>query len=384
MKINKICVKSGIDNIKDYNYLFENKKIGLVTNITGVDKSYNSTVDIINNLYNLEILFAPEHGLRGEYQAGEEVENYIDDITGKTVISLYGDKKVPSNDTLRNIDVLIYDIQDLGIRYYTYIYTMYLCMKACSYNKVKFVILDRINPLGGKLIEGNILDHKYDSFVGILPIPNVYSLTVGELASYINDTENIKCDLNVIPVKGWKRGVTFYETDLPWIPPSPNIPTLDSALIYGGTCLFEGTNVSEGRGTTKPFEIIGAPWIECHKLSKYLNESNNLEAVYFRPVYFIPTFSKYEKELCSGVQIHIKDYEKFLPVKTAINILYAIKKLYPKDFKYNVQSVDFKYNFFNHLTGCDYILNNSLEYVYKRFEEDRKWFKKSIANYILY
>lgn len=384
MKRNKICVKNGIDNIREYNYLFKNKRIGLVTNTTGINKNYKSTVDIINDLYNLEILFSPEHGLRGEMQAGEKVNNYIDKITGKPVISLYGDKKVPSDDEFKKIDILIYDIQDLGIRYYTYIYTMYLCMKACSYNKVKFVILDRINPLGGQLIEGNILDSKYNSFVGMLPIPNIYSLTVGELASYINDTENIKCDLNVIPVKGWKRGVTFCETDLPWIPPSPNIPTLDSALIYGGTCLFEGTNVSEGRGTTKPFEIIGAPWIDCNKLSEYLNESNNLTEVYFRPVYFTPTFSKYEKELCRGVQIHIKDYEKFLPVKIAINILYAIKKLYPKEFKYNIQSVDFKYNFFYHLTGCDYILNNSLEYVYKRFEEDRKRFKKSIANYILY
>lgn len=384
MKENKICVKSGIDNIRDYSYLFKNKRIGLVTNITGIDKNYNSTVDIINELYNLEILFAPEHGLRGENQAGEKVNDYIDEITGKPVVSLYGDKKAPSDQDLKKIDVLIYDIQDLGIRYYTYIYTMYLCMKACSVNNIKFVILDRINPLGGQLIEGNILDHKYDSFVGMLSIPNIYGLTVGELANYINDIEEVNCDLKIVPIIGWKRGITFYETDLPWIHPSPNIPTLDSALIYAGTCLFEGTNVSEGRGTTKPFEIIGAPWIDCNKLSKSLNENNDILGVYFRPVYFVPEFSKYEKKLCNGVQIHIKDYKDFLPVRTAINILYTIKKLYPDEFKFDIQSIEFKYNFFNHLAGCDYILNNSLDYIYKKFKHDKEKFEKSIINYILY
>ncbi|SFC90744.1 exo-beta-N-acetylmuramidase NamZ family protein [Clostridium uliginosum] len=383
MEKNKFSVKNGIDNIKEYDNLFKNKVIGLVTNVTGVDKNYNSTVDIINNLYNLKLLFAPEHGLRGECQAGDKVENYIDNVTGKEVISLYGNKNIIIEDKLDDIDILVYDIQDLGVRYYTYIYTMYLCMKACSRKGVEFIILDRINPLGGNLIEGNILESKYNSFIGMLPITNIYGLTVGELAKYIKDKENIDCNLNVVPITGWKRGITVDETDLPWVPTSPNIPTLECALVYGGTCLFEGTNISEGRGTTKPFEMIGAPWIDCNKLSERLN-NKNLPGVYFRPVYFVPTFSKYKEELCEGVQIHIKDHSEFLPLLTAINMLYEIKELYPNYFKYDIHSEGFKYKFFIHLTGCDYILNESLDNVIKKLKYDSNLFRESIKEYILY
>ncbi|MBS6041484.1 MAG: DUF1343 domain-containing protein [Clostridium baratii] len=376
-------VRNGIDNIQEYDYLFMNKRIGLVTNITGLNKNYVSTIDIVNKLYDLKILFSPEHGLRGEYQAGDDIEDYIDKVTNKPVISLYGSKRSPTDEELKNIDILIYDIQDLGIRYYTYIYTMYLCMEACSKNNIKFVILDRINPLGGAFIEGNILENKYSSFVGMLPIPNIYGLTIGELALYINSSKNINCDLEIIKITGWKRGKKINETDLPWIPPSPNIPTLDSALVYGGTCLFEGTNVSEGRGTTKPFEIIGAPWIECNKLSNELNKIGEL-GVYFRPVYFIPKFSKYKDELCSGVQIHIKDYTKFSPVRIALIILYKIKELYPSKFKFHINSKGFKYDFFKHLAGCDYIFKKSLRDVFEKYKQDENEFKKLIAKYRLY
>ena len=241
MNNKRICVKNGVDNLEEYNELLSGKKIGLVTNITGVRKDFKSTVDIINEEYDLRVVFSPEHGLRGEHQAGEVVRDYIDKKTGKLVVSLYGDNKIPTNENLKDIDILIYDIQDLGIRYYTYIYTMYLCMKACSENNITFVVLDRINPLGGLNIEGNILECKYNSFVGMLPITNSYGLTIGELAKYIKDLEELECNLIVVPAKGWKRGIYFNETDLPWIAPSPNIPTLNSALVYGGTCIFEGT-----------------------------------------------------------------------------------------------------------------------------------------------
>lgn len=380
---NKIIINNGIDNIKNYSYLLKNKRLGLVTNVTGLDKHYKSTVDIINENYDLKLIFAPEHGLRGEYQAGEYVENYIDKMTGIEVISLYGEKKAPNSSELEQIDVLIYDIQDLGIRYYTYIYTMYLCMKACSENNIEFVILDRINPLGGTLIEGNILEEKYKSFVGMLPITNTYSLTVGELANYINQKEKIMCNLNIINVTGWRRGITIEETDLPWISPSPNIPTLKSAFIYGGTCLFEGTNLSEGRGTTKPFEIIGAPWINCYELSKKLN-NKNLAGVYFRPIFFIPSMSKYKNELCQGVEIHIINYEGVSPIVIALNILYEVKNLYPEDFSSEIYSKDFKYNFFNHLLGCNDLFKSEIDEVINNWRKDSEIFKEEIKGYLLY
>ena len=383
MNNKRICVKNGIDNLEEYDELLEGKKIGLVTNITGIRKDFKSTVDIINEEYDLRVVFSPEHGLRGEHQAGEVVRDYLDKKTGKLVVSLYGDNKIPTKENLKDIDILIYDIQDLGIRYYTYIYTMYLCMKACSENNITFVILDRINPLGGLNIEGNILECKYNSFVGMLPITNSYGLTIGELAKYIKALEELECNLIVVPVKGWNRGVYFDETDLPWIAPSPNIPTLSSALVYGGTCIFEGTNVSEGRGTTKPFEIIGAPWISGDDLSDRLNRKH-IPGVYFRSIYFVPTFSKYKDEMCEGIQIHVTDIEKFSPIQVALNALYEIKEMYPNHFSNEVSSEGFKYNFFNHLVGCDYVLGDTLDIVLSKFKKDSDMFLKSIEKYFMY
>lgn len=380
-----INVNNGIDNIRNFTEFFMGKKLGLITNVTGVDKKFESTINIINSEFDLRLLFSPEHGIRGEQQAGESVSSYTDSITGKKVISLYGHKKAPIKEELDEIDALVYDIQDIGVRYYTYIYTMYLSMEACAkYNK-EFIVLDRINPLGGNIVEGNILNLKYSSFVGMLEIPNRYALTIGELANFINDSLNINCKLKIVPITNWERGLYQDETDIPWIAPSPNIPTINSAIAYVGTCIFEGTNVSEGRGTTKPFEIIGAPWIDPYKLSKELN-SKDLEGVYFRPVYFRPTFSKHANELCAGVQLHILDRDKFSPLKAGFSLLYVIKEMYKEDFSFNPITEEFNYHFINHLSGTDDIMNPevTLEAFLNKIEKESEEFKVLVDKYKLY
>lgn len=380
-----INVNNGIDNIRNFTEFFMGKKLGLITNVTGIDKKFESTINIINSEFDLRLLFSPEHGIRGEQQAGESVSSYTDSITGKKVISLYGHKKAPIKEELDEIDALVYDIQDIGVRYYTYIYTMYLSMEACAkYNK-EFIVLDRINPLGGNIVEGNILNLKYSSFVGMLEIPNRYALTIGELANFINDSLNINCKLKIVPITNWERGLYQDETDIPWIAPSPNIPTINSAIAYVGTCLFEGTNVSEGRGTTKPFEIIGAPWIDPYKLSEELN-SKDLEGVYFRSVYFRPTFSKYANELCAGVQLHILDRDKFSPLKAGLSLLYVIKEMYKEDFSFNSVTEEFNYHFINHLSGTDDIMNPevTLEAFLNKIEKESEEFKVLVDKYKLY
>ena len=274
----KLVVRLGIDNIADYIALFKGKRVGLVTNQSGINSELKSTIDVLNEKINLTALFAPEHGIRGVAQAGDKVGDEKDIKTGLKVYSLYGKSRKPSKEMLENVDVLIYDMQDVGARFYTYINTMALCMEACAELGIKFVVLDRPNPVSG-VIQGNILDMNYKSFVGMYPIPQRYGLTIGEFAKYVNKTFNVNADLTVIPLKGWTRDMYYQDTGLAtWVLPSPNMPTVDTAIVYTGTCVFEGTNLSEGRGTTRPFELIGAPWIDGLKLAEKLN-SLDLEGV---------------------------------------------------------------------------------------------------------
>lgn len=327
-------VLKGIDNIRQYDKIFENKRLGLITSVSGLDRNFNSSIDVIKERYHLTTLYAPEHGVRGDKAAGQTVETYQDSTTGLTVYSLYReDSKHITKEMLDNVDAVVFDIQDLGVRYYTFISTMIYAMEDCAAYGKEFILLDRPNPLGGTVVEGNILQGEYKSFVGAYPIATRYSLTLGELALMVKDQEKLNCDLSIIPCSGWKRDQLFSETEQIWIMPSLGIPRFETALLYPGTCLVEGTNLSEGRGTACPFEIIGAPYIEAERLVRALRE-RKLPGTAFTAAYFTPTSSKYKDIFCQGIQIHISDIKEYRSYETALILLETIRDSYPKEFTF--------------------------------------------------
>ncbi|MGI6418045.1 MAG: exo-beta-N-acetylmuramidase NamZ domain-containing protein [Thermoguttaceae bacterium] len=315
--------------------LVAGKRVGLITNHTGVDRQMNHAIDLIRKApgTRLTALFAPEHGIRGLVQAGGKVADTVDERSGVRVYSLYGAVHRPTPEMLAEVDVLVYDIQDVGARFYTFISTMGEGMDAAAEKGIPFIVLDRPNPLADIRVEGRVMDMNYKSFVGAYPIPARFGMTPGELAGFYRDRMEKKVDLKVVKMKNWKRSTWYDQTGLAWIPPSPNIPTLTAAIVYPGTCLIEGTNVSEGRGTTTPFEVIGAPWIDGYKLADELRKAN-LPGVLFRPAGFTPTFSKYQGEVCQGVQLHVVDRDRFEPVRTALHLLKALKQLWPDKFQW--------------------------------------------------
>ncbi len=375
----------GIERIDEFKHLFENKRVGLITNPTGIDGNFKSSIDILREKTNLVGLFSPEHGVRASIQAGEHLATYIDEETGITVYSLYGSTRRPSKEILDTLDVMTIDIQDVGSRYYTFIYTMVYCMQECAKNGKKFVVFDRPNPVDCEKVEGNILDLKYRSFVGYYPIPQRHGLTIGELALLFNKEYDINCDLEVIPMLNYERWMSFEDTKLPWVIPSPNFPTMNTAYAYNTTCVLEGTNVAEGRGTTTPFEIFGAPWMKSETLARQLNELN-LPGVYFRPQYFTPTFAKYAKELCGGVFMHVTDRKAFHSIKTSWAILRVIRENYAEHFKINPPYVEGRPCMFEFETGCDYIrdMTYTLQEEWDILDKDEATFKEIRKNYLIY
>ncbi|MFK3960682.1 exo-beta-N-acetylmuramidase NamZ family protein [Guptibacillus hwajinpoensis] len=375
--------------LEDQKELIEGKSVGLITNPTGVDQELNSIVDLLHNDSDVDLkaLYGPEHGVRGSAQAGEYVEYYTDEETGLPVYSLYGSTKKPTPEMLEGIDVLLFDIQDVGTRFYTYIYTMAYAMEAASENDIEFIVLDRPNPLGGEAVEGPVLDDEYASFVGKYEIPLRHGMTVGELASLFNEEFEIGADLTVVEMDKWKRDMYYDDTPLEWVLPSPNMPTLDTALAYPGAALIEGTNVSEGRGTTKPFELIGAPFINATELASELNELK-LPGVDFRAASFTPSFSKHAGELTHGVQIHVTDKEAFKPVKTGLSLVKTIHDLYPEDFEFRAEN-SAGVSFFDLLVGNGWIREgiengDSVKKMEKQWENDLKEFKEVREDYLLY
>ncbi len=322
MKISKQKVLCGADVVARDGFDFQGK-CGLITNHTGVLRDLSSTVDMLRNKCNLTALFGPEHGVRGDVQAGENIVSYTDKKTGLPVYSLFGDDISESEKALASLDTVIFDIQDVGARFYTYAYTMTDTTKLCAEHGIKFVVLDRPNPIGGMKAEGTVLDRRFSSFVGRFPSPTRCGLTIGEFALMMNETENIGCDITVVPMEGWKRDMYYDDTDLVFIQPSPNIPTVDTAFVYIGTCIFEDTNLSDGRGTTKPFEMIGAPWLDSRAVIERMGEQ---EGVILRECSFIPTFSDYKDTFCHGIQLHITDRDVFSPFAVGIKLLDAIRK----------------------------------------------------------
>ena len=326
-------MKNAIDRIDLIKPRLAGKRVGLLTNYTGLNLRLKSTVDIIREIADLRVILSPEHGLYGVAQANEKVADSTYRDTGIPIISVF-DKDDERPDWVDRMDILVYDIQDIGVRFFTYIYALSDTMILCQKHGIPVLVLDRYNPLGLRKTEGTMLERPFSSIVGRYPIPSRYALTVGEIARYFNTEEKIGCDLSVIPCEGLTRDMDHTDCGVPWVIPSPNCPTTDTVLCYIGTVLFEGTNLSEGRGTTKPFEVFGAPYLQAEKLAKQLNDLH-LPGVLFRYHPFVPTFSKYEGEVCQGVMLHILDKNTFSAFEACIRIIDLIRNTYREfDFRY--------------------------------------------------
>jgi len=323
------------------------RRFGLLAHAASVTRDLKASWDVLASVpgASLAALFTPEHGLMGTHQDMEGVAlKRGSRVRGIPVHSLYGDREAslrPSRSMLRGLDLLVADLQGVGSRYYTYLYTLTHCMEACREAGVEVWVLDRPNPLGGIRLEGNLVEPGYRSFVGRFPLPVRHGMTMGECAGMINGEFQAPCDLQVVPMEGWRRRMEFDQTGLPWVMPSPNMPTLDTAAVYPGACLVEGTNLSEGRGTTRPFEIVGAPWIDPRALARDLQE-RELPGVAFRPLSFRPTFQKHAGLTCGGVQIHVLDRRTFLPFLTGVQLLLSANRLWPKHFQWRTEPYEFE------------------------------------------
>lgn len=316
--------------------LLAGARLGAVVHPASVLPTLRHTADALQaeKSFHLAALFGPQHGARGEKQDNMiESLYYRDPDTGLPVHSLYGESRIPTGEMLADLDVLLFDLQDVGTRVYTFIHTMSYCMEACAQHGKRMVVLDRPNPINGESMEGHLLDAGFRSFVGLHPLPMRHGMTVGELARFYNTECKIGCDLTVIPVEGWNRNLWFDQTGLPWLMPSPNLPTLDGATVYPGMVLIEGTMLSEGRGTTRPFEFVGAPYINSRELAECLN-GMHLPGVHFRAAYFEPTFQKHAGNMCGGVQLHVLDRESLEPYLTGIAVISTIRSLYPDSFQW--------------------------------------------------
>lgn len=366
--------------------LLKGKRIGLVTNQTGVNRKGEHAIDLLRKAkVTLVALFGPEHGLRGEAQAGDKVASGKDAATGLSIHSLYGATKEPTAEMLKGVDMLLFDMQDVGARFYTYPSTLLLVMRAAAKANIPLVVLDRPNPLGGELIEGPLLQPPYASFVGMYAMPVVHGMTMGELARMFAAEEKLKLKLTVIPMQGWHRDTPpYFFWDLSWTPPSPNMPTPKTAAVYPGTALFEGTNISEGRGSEKPFEYIGAPFIDSAALIEKLT-SAKLPGVAFEPIQFIPTFSKFTGELCHGLRVIPTDRKSFRPVLTGVALVKAVHDLYPDQFQFRTGAP----SYFDQLAGVGYIREDilagkSVATIEAKWLPDVEAFRARRRSYLLY
>jgi uncharacterized protein YbbC (DUF1343 family) len=322
-----------INFLRNSAYKYEGKSLGLLANQASVGPDYRHAVELIDNRLpgRLKTIFSPQHGYMGEKQDNMVPSGHTRLPDGRPVYSLYGDKRIPEDYMLEGLDVILVDLQDVGTRVYTFAQTLSLFMEKIGGTDIGMCVLDRPNPIGGKVAEGCMLDPDCVSFVGLQPVPLRHSLTMAELALYYNELIRPQVNLRVVPAINWVRYAYFSRTSLPWVMPSPNMPDPLTALLYAGTVIFEGTNLSEGRGTTRPFHMVGAPYVEPARIKKDLDELR-LPAVAFREVYFQPCYNKWEGQVCGGVEIHPTG-KKFKPFLTALSLLQAVLRRYPKDFK---------------------------------------------------
>lgn len=327
-------VKIGLDVLLKSNKIKDIGRVGLISHPPAILHDYAHALDaLMQSGAHIAALFGPEHGFDASAADGASVNDQTDRRTGLPVFSLYGPNKEPSQAMLSGVDTLVFDMQDVGVRFYTFISTLFYVLRGAAAAGKSVIVLDRPNPINGRVVAGPPLESGFESFVGIAPMPLRHGLTMGELARYFNSDFGFHADLTVVPMQGWQRSMWFDETGLPWVPLSPGMPHLSTAIVYPGMCFLEGTNLSEGRGTALPFEIAGAPWLDGHTLAQSLNQLN-LPGVRFRPVSFAPTFSKHSGQTCSGVQVHVTDRASFKPIQTALHLIAACRAQAPKDFSF--------------------------------------------------
>jgi uncharacterized protein YbbC (DUF1343 family) len=324
----------------------DGRRVGVVCNAASIDTEFRHIADRLaaDGRIRLAAVFGPQHGFRSDVQENMiETGHQRDEVRRVPVYSLYSETREPTAEMLRDLDVLVIDLQDVGTRIYTYIYTMANCLRAAARHGVKVIVCDRPNPIGGVGIEGPMLEPGFESFVGLYPIPMRHGMTIGELARLFNQHFGIGADLDVVAMGGWQRTMYSDETGVPWVLPSPNIPTVDSAVVYPGTVLFEGTNVSEGRGTTRPFELVGAPWVVAEPFAAAMNRLE-MPGVRFRPALFEPTFHKHAKVSCGGCQIHVIDRDSFRPVETGVALLRMFRDANPGRFAWRPPPYEYEHD----------------------------------------
>ena len=389
----KIHVKTGIEVLKESNFkVLQGKRVGLITNPTGVDNNLKSTIDILHEAPGVQLvaLYGPEHGVRGDVHAGDKIDSFTDPNTGAPVYSLYGATRKPTKEMLEGIDVLVYDIQDIGCRSYTYISTMYLAMQAAAENNIEFVVLDRPNPLGGLKVEGNLAEDGYISFVSQFKIPYLYGLTCGELAQMLNEENMLakQCKLTVVKMKGWKRKMDYTQTGLQWIPSSPHIPHAHSAFFYPVSGIVgELGYLSIGVGYTIPFQMFAADWIKAEEFAKALNKLN-LPGVHFRPMHLKPFYSVGVGTQMQGVQVHLTDYQKANLSEIQFYVMQVIAQLYP-DKAVFANANEKRFDMFDKVSGSNQIRllfakNNRFEDIQAYWNKDVEAFKKLSKKYYLY
>jgi uncharacterized protein YbbC (DUF1343 family) len=337
-------VQLGSDQLIRSGHL-KGRRVGIVSNPASIDGGFTSIVDRIGALPDVTVvaLFGPQHGFRADVQDNMIESAHARDARRRVpVYSLYSETREPTADMLAGVDLLIIDLQDAGARIYTFMYTMANCLRAAARHGVEVVVCDRPNPIGGERVEGPVLVAGYESFVGQYPIPMRHGMTMGELARLFNDQFGIHADLGVATMTGWRRDMYHDSTGLPWVMPSPNMPTLDTAIVYPGSVLFEGTALSEGRGTTRPFEILGAPWIDSERFAARMN-GLDLDGVRFRPLAFEPTFQKHAGHTCGGCQLHVTDRTRFRPVMTGVSLLAEFRRIAPDRFAWRLPPYEYEH-----------------------------------------
>lgn len=390
--MNKQSVTVGVEKfLSDGNY--SKSRIGLLCNQASVTKSLEHVADVFRkeSTINLTTLFGPQHGTRGDVQDNMiETGHSIDPDTNLPVYSLYSETRSPTAEMLENVDVLVCDLQDIGSRVYTFVYTIANCMRVAGQLGKKIVVCDRPNPINGISFEGDLLDEKFASFVGQFPIPMRHGLTAGELALLFQKQFGVDCDLEIVPMLGWRRELWYDEIDLPWVLPSPNMPTTETATVFPATVLFEGTQVSEGRGTTRPFEIIGAPYIKSVDYAHQMNDLN-LPGVFFRACNFLPTFQKHQGVPCEGVQLHVTNRNVFKPVAAGVAMVKTLFDMYPNDFAWKTSGYEYVFdkNPFDIIVGGDKLRTNfengtGLDEIIKGWSKDEIAFNEMRQKVLLY
>jgi uncharacterized protein YbbC (DUF1343 family) len=393
-KLQRKAVKLGLEKVLDeHKSLLKNLRVGLICNQASVNHEFRHAADLFfeNADVNLTTLFGPQHGIRGDVQDNMiETSHTIDRKTGLPVYSLYSETREPTAEMLENVDAMVFDLQDVGCRVYTFVYTMANAMKACAKLGKKMFVLDRPNPINGIEVEGSILEEGHESFVGMFPIPMRHGLTSGELAKLFNAEFSINCDLEVVTMDEWSREDFYDETDAPWVMPSPNMPTVDTTVVFPATVYFEGTQVSEGRGTTRPFEIVGAPFINSDEYAEALN-SLELSGVTFRAIEFLPTFQKHMNTGCGGVFLHVLDRDAFKPVITGAAMVKTCFDLYGSEFRWKNPPYEYVFdrNPFDVIAGTgklreSFERGSELSEIENSWKADEDSFRASREKYFLY